>query len=75
MARKKPEQTPGIFTADDYQELRSIRRLLSDLAPRIERAKLCGVNCDEFSRIAVELETYLSNIEQHFMSEHARGGM
>lgn len=73
MARKKVEQVPGIFTADDYAELRSLRRILSDLAPRIEAAKLCGVNCDEFSRIAVELETFLANIELHFMAEHARG--
>lgn len=63
MAKRKPE-----FTRADFDALKRAQRILHDLAPTIDKAESCGVECEGYRAIAREIGDRLMMIETHFLS-------
>lgn len=68
MAKSKISVPSGIFTAADYQSLRTARRSLNDLLSKLDKARACGVDCSMYEQMRQDLDAQLAAIEQHFMT-------
>lgn len=68
MAKSKQSDSVGMFTAQDYHNLRAARRNLNDLLTKIDKAKACGVDCDQYEQMRQQIDGQLAAIQQHFMT-------
>lgn len=68
MAKHKMSIQSGVYTADDYQALRRARASLNDLLGKIDKAKVCGVDCTMYEQMRSDIDTQLAAIQQHFMT-------
>jgi hypothetical protein len=68
VGNKRSQQVPGLFTAADYQALRSTRRNLNDMIIKMDKAQACGLDCTAWRQARDSIDAQLAQIEQLFMS-------
>lgn len=68
MAKAKSSAAPGLFSAQDYSDLRAARLKLANLVQKMDKARACGADCSAFDDARKSLDDQLAAIELHFMT-------
>lgn len=68
MTRRKQPVPVGMFTEQDYAELKRHRNNLAELVNECARARACGIDTAEFDKARAEIDRQLEAIEVHFMN-------
>lgn len=68
MTRRKNQIPVGMFTEQDYAELKRHRNNLAEVIQECARARACGIDTAEFDKARAQVDEQLAAIETHFMS-------
>lgn len=70
MTRRKQQIPVGMFTDQDWAELKQHRNQLNEVLQDCARAKACGLDTAAYLQARAQIDEQLAAIESHFMTPH-----